>query len=65
MRFLTEYKSDSGKKARVYRDTEWDEYCVKFYDHKGTYLDAADYHTSDKEDAFATAEHAINEENRA
>lgn len=45
----------NGSTAKVYRDYPWDEYRVKFYDGQGKYMDASDYHTSDKEDAFNTA----------
>lgn len=42
------------RKAVVYRDTEWDEFRVKFHQ-GGVYLAKADYHTEDKEDALDTA----------
>jgi hypothetical protein len=40
--------------AKVYRDTEWGEYRVRFWDCK-VYQAGADYHTDDKQDAVDTA----------
>jgi hypothetical protein len=48
-------KEDSGSRAyKIYKDMDWDEYIVKFYEN-GKYNPEADYHTDDKEDAFGTA----------
>lgn len=44
----------TGREARIYRDSEWQEWRVKFYE-QGQHLTAADYHTTDKGDAQATA----------
>lgn len=44
--------------AVVYKDMDWSEFRVKFYemiDGKLTHLVDADYHTDDKLDAFSTA----------
>jgi len=46
--------ADSGYAANVYRDIEWDEFRVRFYDVHG-HLTESDYHTDDKEDALDTA----------
>jgi len=43
------------KAAKVYRDSEWNEYRVKFY-RNGVYQEKADMHTDDKDDAIGTAE---------
>lgn len=40
--------------AKVYRDTEWNEWRVRFWYCK-VYLNEADYHTDDREDAMDTA----------
>lgn len=40
--------------ARVYRDSEWDEYVVKYYVGQAHVL-KADYHTNDKADAIGSA----------
>ena len=47
----TEYR---GKAAKVYRDSDYDEYVVRFYV-DGQRLPAADYFTSDRADAQSTA----------
>lgn len=59
MRFLNEFQLSGGKFTRVYRNAEWDEYVVRFYNHKGVHMDASDYHTSDKQDAYDTAQRDI------
>lgn len=43
-----------GNIAKVYRDTEWNEYVVVFCV-LGVKQACADYHTDDKEDALNTA----------
>lgn len=48
----------SGRFARVYRDSEWNEYRVRFF-RGGKYESAADYHTDDKQDALDTATFVI------
>lgn len=55
LRLLATHESPKGHKAKVYKDTEWDEHRVKFYDPNGNHLSKADYHTDDKEDAHDTA----------
>ena len=40
--------------AKVYRDTEWNEYIVTFY-RNGEKQHGADYHTDDRKDADKTA----------
>ena len=50
--------ASGARQARVYRDAEWDEYVVKFDERMGTawiHREAADYHTSDKQDALFMA----------
>jgi hypothetical protein len=50
----TIHKASAEATAKVYRDTEWQEYRVKFY--RGTIHQVnADYHTEDKQDAIDTA----------
>lgn len=41
--------------AKVYRDTEWDEYLVEFHTKNGHNFEA-DYHTENKADAISTAD---------
>lgn len=44
----------TGRQARVYRDSEWQEWRVCFYQ-DGRHLLEGDYHTDDKGDAQHTA----------
>jgi hypothetical protein len=50
----TIHKAAAEATAKVYRDTDWQEYRVKFYA-RGQHLQNADYHTDDKQDAIDTA----------
>jgi hypothetical protein len=50
----TIHKAAAEATAKIYRDTEWSEYRVKFYV-QGQHLQHADYHTDCKEDATGTA----------
>ena len=52
--FKTDGESDF---AKVYYDSEWQEYVVKFYE-GGKYNPEADYFTDDKDDAIGTANHS-------
>lgn len=52
MRLITTLTHDQ-QRAKIYRHE--DEYIVRFYDH-ATYLEEADYFTSDWHDAKGTAE---------
>jgi hypothetical protein len=56
----------TGAIAKVYRDPEWNEYVVKYFNHNGVHMDASDYHTNDKQDALNTAgcEFQMDENNR-
>lgn len=56
MRFLQEFTWPNGNKTRVYRNIDWDEWVVRFYNSKGDHMDASDYYTSDKDDAYLTAQ---------
>lgn len=47
-------ETQGDKMAKVYRDSEWDEFRVRLYI-RGELNAPADYHTSDKADAIATA----------
>lgn len=51
---LIKTESQGDKVAKVYRDSEWNEYRV-VYLLNGSKLNNADYHTSDKVDALDTA----------
>lgn len=51
--------SSIGHTAKIFRDTEWNEYRVKFYSPEGQHYSQADYHTDDKQDALDTAQRQI------
>lgn len=53
-RIETITNNSTGLSAKVYRDVEWDEYRVKFYQDE-KHLENSDYHTQDKGDAQRTA----------
>lgn len=55
MHRIAHMHSSIGHTAKVYHDTEWQEYRVKFYGTNGEYFSHADYHTDNKEDALETA----------
>jgi len=55
MRRVAFIHSSLGHSAKVYKDTDWQEYRVKFYDPEGNHYSEADYHTSDLDDATSTA----------
>jgi hypothetical protein len=56
MRKIAEFENESiGKSAKVYWDSEWQEYVVKFWINGG-YCPIADYHCNDKQDALGTAQ---------
>lgn len=58
----TNYSSTKKEKmAKVYRDTELQEYVVKFYNNN-VYQKNADYFTPDKDDAVSTATRFCNQE---
>lgn len=56
LRLIKTHEHESGESAKVYKDTEWGEHRVKFYDKEGKHLPDADYHTDDVEDAHGTAQ---------
>lgn len=55
MRKIAEFSWPNGNKTKVYRNAEWEEWVVKFYNSQGVHMDASDYHTNDKQDALDTA----------
>lgn len=52
--FETIINNSTGTTAKIYRDTEWNEYRVK-YSIDGVHAKNSDYHTDDKGDAQRTA----------
>lgn len=62
LRLIHTHTSEDGRRsAKVYRDTEWNEYRVKHYTDGNHHVDG-DYHTDDIDDAHRTAQHWLNEE---
>ena len=59
LRKIGEFQLTNGNYTKVYRNAEWNEYVVKFYNHQCIYMDGSDYHTSDRQDAFDTAQSDI------
>lgn len=55
MRRIAYFHTSLGHSARVYRDSQWNEYRVKFYNPEGQHYPDADYHTDDEDDALDTA----------
>jgi hypothetical protein len=60
MRRVAFLHSSLGHTAKVYHDSDWQEYRVKFYDTDGTHITAADYHTDSMDDASSTARYILN-----
>jgi hypothetical protein len=54
MRKVKEIKADKGI-ARIFFESEWEEYQVFFYNPDGDYVLNADFYTDDKQDAIDTA----------
>jgi len=59
LRRIAQFHVSTGQSAKVFKDTEWNEYRVKFYDEEGQHMTQADYHTDDKQDAEDTARHQL------
>jgi len=58
-RLIKTLSSENGnKQAKIYRDSEWQEYIVEFYIDNNKQENASS-HTDDKEDAFSTANHFV------
>lgn len=59
MRIVAKH-GDGRHTAKVYKDSDWGEYRVKFYTDNKHVGEDADYHTDDMEDANDTAKSALN-----
>lgn len=46
--------NEQGRVAKVYRDAEWQEYRVRYFEN-GQHLTEADYHCDDKSEAQSNA----------
>jgi len=56
-KILVDTKGDI--KVQIYYSHQWNEYTVKLYI-KGVYQTHSDYFTDDKQDAYDTAQHMLN-----
>ena len=54
MKRLVSKKTVGNRSIKVYRDTEWNEFLIQFFEN-GQHQADADYHTDDSEDAHDTA----------
>lgn len=61
---LVTTQANGKKTAKIYKDTETGEFCVKFYV-DGKYQKDADYFTDDKDDALGTAKAEIKRSNES
>lgn len=62
-RLLSQHEN-GNRAVKIYRDTVWNEYIVRFY-LNDEYEEKADYHTDDKQDAVDTARHWLKSGNPA
>jgi hypothetical protein len=60
MRLLKTHTGPKGHVAKVYKDKDWGEHRVKFYDPDGKHRAESDYHTDDLSDAHDTAKGQLN-----
>ena len=54
-RYLSEKMERDNLEAKIFRDTDYNEFIVRFYK-DNTLIKEADYFTDDREDAVGTAE---------
>ena len=59
LRLVKTHTGSKGHVAKVYKDKDWGEHRVKFYNAEGKHLPDADYHTDDVSDAHDTARHMV------
>lgn len=57
-------KFNGAKSIKIYRDAEWQEFVVRFYQ-DGKELKDAEYRTDDKSDAEGTADHYLKGDSHA
>ena len=56
LRLVKTHTGEKGHTAKVYKDSDWDEHRVKFYNPDGSsHGKDSDYHTDDLDDAHGTA----------
>ena len=57
--YITRTITIRNNTAKIYRDTEWEEFRVKFFRDNDYLGEDADYYCGDKEDAVQTAMHVL------
>ena len=60
LRLIKTHTGPKGHVAKVYKDRDWGEHRVKFYDPDGKHRSESDYHTDDVSDAHDTAQGQLN-----
>ena len=60
LRLLKTHTGPKGHVAKVYKDKDWGEHRVKFFDPDGKHRSESDYHTDDLSDAHDTAQSQLN-----
>ena len=60
LRLIKTHTGSKGHVAKVYKDKDWGEHRVKFYDPDGKHRSESDYHTDDVSDAHDTAQGQLN-----
>ena len=63
LRLIKAHTGPKGHVAKVYKDKDWGEHRVKFFDPDGKHRVDADYHTDDLSDAHDTAKGQLNRYN--
>jgi len=63
LKLIKAHTGPKGHVAKVYKDKDYGEHRVKFYDPNGKYQSGADYHTDDVSDAHDTAKGQLNRYN--
>ena len=63
LRLLKTHTGPKGDVAKVYKDKDWGEHRVKFFNPEGKHRSESDYHTDDLSDAHDTAKSQLNRYN--
>jgi hypothetical protein len=63
LRLLKTHTGPKGDVAKVYKDKDWGEHRVKFFNPDGKHRSGSDYHTDDLSDAHDTAKSQLNRYN--
>lgn len=60
LRLVKTHTGPHGHVAKIYKDRDYGEHRVRFYDPEGKHHHKADYHTDDVQDAHDTAMYELN-----